>query len=174
MPGPCLSGYSGRLTKTCKEGASIILTTRDDSFYAIMCSTPTMQYLSLFAYTIGTCSTVMVFKSLRDGSQSLSFRVPWTKTTRKEGASIIVTAREDPLCPCTAMRNHLNTNCLVPTSWLRVPLRLHLFAYTTGTSGQWEHMMKHRFLEFCVEVWTSAALAQAPCPWPQLSYWRSC
>ena len=90
------------------------------------------------------------FNNLRDGSRSACFRIPWTKTTR-EGASVIVTARNDQLCPCTALRNHLETNRDVPGT-------SSLFAYTTA-DGHWEHMIKHKFMSFCADVWSAAALA---------------
>ena len=33
-----------------------------------------------------------------------------------------------------------------------------MFAYTTA-NGHWEHMTKHRFMVFCADVWSKAALA---------------
>lgn len=91
------------------------------------------------------------FITLQDGSRSASFRIPWTKTTREEGASIIVTARNDLLCPCAALQNHLNINRdVLPTS--------SLFAYSTADEG-WEHMTKYKFMDFCSGVWSKAALA---------------
>ena len=90
------------------------------------------------------------FNNFRDGSRSASFRIPWTKTTREEGASIIVTARNDQICPCTALRNHLDTNQDVPGT-------SSLFAYTTANS-RWEHMTKSKFMDFCATVWREAAL----------------
>jgi hypothetical protein len=65
---------------------------------------------------------------------------------------VIATAREDLLCPFAAMRNHLDTNHNAPPS-------TSLFAYTSDTSGSWQHLTKYRFMEFCVGVWTNAALA---------------
>lgn len=91
------------------------------------------------------------FSNLRDGSCSASFRIPWTKTTREEGASIIVTARDDSLCPCTALKNHLTVNRDVPPT-------SSLFAYTTA-DNTWEHMTKYKFMDFCTDVWSRAALA---------------
>ena len=91
------------------------------------------------------------FNILRGGSRSVSFRIPWTKTTREEGATVIATAREDGLCPYTAMRNHLDINHDTPASH-------SLFAYTSSNGG-YEHMTKYRFMEFCVGVWSGAALA---------------
>jgi len=33
-----------------------------------------------------------------------------------------------------------------------------LFAYQT-TNGSWEHMSKHKFMSFCVDIWSRAGLA---------------
>lgn len=104
---------------------------------------------SSFYYSLSCCS--VSFTNLRDGSRSASFHIPWTKTTREEGASVIVTARSDLLCPCTALRDHLGINRDVPGS-------SSLFAYTTR-DGQWEHMTKYKFMSFCTDIWLKAALA---------------
>ncbi|KAF8805932.1 hypothetical protein BYT27DRAFT_7224662 [Phlegmacium glaucopus] len=96
------------------------------------------------------CSADITFKTLQDGSCSASFRIPWTKTTCEDGASVIVTARDDQLCPCTALRNHLDTNTDIPGT-------ASLFAYMTP-NGQWEHMTKYWFMEFCTTTWTGACL----------------
>ena len=91
------------------------------------------------------------FTTLRDGSRSASFCIPWTKTTREEGASIILTGRTNQLCPCDALQSHLTLNRDVPGT-------ASLFTYTT-TDGGWEHMTKYRFMDFCTDVWSKAALA---------------
>jgi hypothetical protein len=105
--------------------------------------------VSSFLCSSSACS--VSFTDLRDGSRSASFRIPWTKTTREEGASIIITGRNDQLCPCEALRNHLTVNRDVPGS-------SSLFAYTTA-DGHWEHMTKYRFMDFCTDVWSKATLA---------------
>jgi len=97
----------------------------------------------------------IVFRTLRDGSRSATFRIPWTKTTKEGGASVILTGRDDMLCPCDALRNHLNTNPDVPAS-------ASLFAYRTPDGG-WEHMTKHRFMSFCADVWSKAGLTHVLC-----------
>ena len=111
---------------------------------------PSMSVLDFLFFHLSSCHSVS-FTTLQDGSRLASFRIPWTKTTREEGASIILTARDNSLCPCTALRNHLATNRDVPGT-------SSLFAYTT-TNGRWEHMTKHKFLAFCTDVWSKAVLA---------------
>ena len=93
----------------------------------------------------------MTFRVLRDGTRSASFRIPWTKTTQEEGATVVLTGRHDQLCPCDALANHFCTNPDVPDS-------ASLFAYQT-TNDEWEHMTKHRFMLFCTDIWSKAALA---------------
>ena len=105
-----------------------------------------LHLLSL--YSSYYCS--VVFSNLRDGSRSASFRIPWTKTTREEGASVILTARNDQLCPCQALHNHLAVNKDVTGT-------SSLFAYTTA-NGHWQHMTKYKFMDFCMDVWSKAAL----------------
>jgi hypothetical protein len=34
-----------------------------------------------------------------------------------------------------------------------------LFTYISSTPGRWEHLTKYKFMEFCISVWTDAALA---------------
>ncbi len=65
------------------------------------------------------------FRTHRGGSRSVSFRIPWTKTTHELGAAVIVTGRDDRLDPCAAMQRHLEVNAAVPSS-------APLFAYATG------------------------------------------
>jgi hypothetical protein len=112
------------------------------------------QYVGLqiiYFLLYSSSSSSVSFTNLRDGSRSASFHIPWTKTTREEGASVIVTGRNDPLCPCEALRNHLTINRDVPGT-------SSLFAYTS-TDGRWQHMTKYRFMDFCADVWSKAALA---------------
>jgi len=91
------------------------------------------------------------FHTLQDGSSSASFHIPWTKTTKELGASVILTAQDDILCPVTALKNHLavnsSTNCSAP-----------LFTYTTASS-QSKILLKHEFLNFCNQIWSSTMLA---------------
>jgi len=49
------------------------------------------------------------------------------------------------------MRNHIDINNNIPGF-------ASLFAYQT-TEGHWEHMSKHKFMSFCVDIWSSAGLA---------------
>jgi hypothetical protein len=88
---------------------------------------------------------------LRDGSSSASFHIPWTKTTKELGASVVLTARNDTLCPVAALKNHLAVNSSSDHS-------TSLFAYTTASS-QPKILLKHEFLKLCNHIWSSAMLA---------------
>lgn len=96
-------------------------------------------------------SVIITFRKLRDGSSSASFHIPWTKTTKELGASVILTARNDILCPVAALKNHLNVNSSSDQS-------TPLFAYKTASS-QSKMLLKHEFLNFCNHIWSSAMLA---------------
>ena len=81
----------------------------------------------------------------------MHFQILWTKTTKQEGALVTLTARSDALCPCTALRNHLDVNSNAPPTSA-------LFAYHTS-SGSTKNMLKHDFLTFVTSIWMSAHLA---------------
>jgi hypothetical protein len=98
-------------------------------------------------------STKILFRVLHDGVCSASFDIPWTKSTKELGATVILTARRDgdPLCPVIAFKNHLDVNSSIPASST-------LFAYHT-LSGEPKNLLKHEFLSFVTKIWSSAMLA---------------
>jgi len=96
-------------------------------------------------------STPVSFRELRDGTHSVHFRIPWTKTTKQEGALVTLTARDDTLCPRKALQNHLDVN-------FNVSLTSALFAYHSPSGGT-KNMLKHDFLTFVTSIWDSAQLA---------------
>ena len=49
--------------------------------------------------------------------------------------------------------------CLTLDTNHNAPSSSSLFAYTSSTSGRWEHLTKYKFMEFCIGVWSVAALA---------------
>lgn len=85
-----------------------------------------------------------------NSSKSANFHVPWTKTTKEDGADIIVTARDNKFDSVEAIRRHLFTNAAVPGTF-------SLFAYI-DIHGKPKHMVKKTFLDFCSDVWTKAAM----------------
>jgi hypothetical protein len=96
-------------------------------------------------------STSVNFTTLSEGTQSASFRIPWTKTTHEEGAAVILTAREGPICPVRALFLHHN---IINKDR---PSDMSFFSYRSA-SGMWTDMVKSAFLNFCDSVWKSARL----------------
>ena len=91
------------------------------------------------------------FRVNRDGSRSTHYDIPWTKSTQQRGATVVVTARDDRLCPCTPLKNHLIVNAAIPSE-------ASLFAFRMGPNS-WQHMSKHNFLSFVNKVWLHAGLS---------------
>ena len=95
------------------------------------------------------------FSTFRGGVDSASFDIPWTKTTKEKGATVILTKRIDKLaseydmCPLAALKNHLDINADLPQS-------APLFAFKT--SSGWEQMTRDRLLDFCKPIWQAAKL----------------
>ncbi|KAJ3805286.1 hypothetical protein F5876DRAFT_52106, partial [Lentinula aff. lateritia] len=84
---------------------------------------------------------------------SVHFRIPWTKTTKEEGALAVATSpigdNTEFLCPSKALRKHLLKNA--------VPEEFSLFGYIDD-KGKPQHMVKKVFLDFCFDIWNRAAL----------------
>jgi hypothetical protein len=76
--------------------------------------------------------------------------MPWTKTTKEEGADIVLTSVRGPLNPVVVFHHHLSANALVPTN-------APLFAFETAACG-WAPMTKPWFMESVSEVWKMAGL----------------
>lgn len=96
-----------------------------------------------------TRATAVQFKSLPSGS-SASFRIPWTKTTKTDGALVVVTSRTDDLCPVEALKNHFTVNIGAPPS-------VSLFGYRLN-DGSWSHMLKGTFMSSIGVLWSSPSL----------------
>ncbi|KAF6753337.1 hypothetical protein DFP72DRAFT_814388 [Ephemerocybe angulata] len=82
---------------------------------------------------------------------SVSFRIPWTKTTRNEGATLSIVG-PDSLSPFHAMNNHLGLTADAPPD-------SHLFSYPDA-DGAWHPMVKDKFMERCNEIWLEAGLEE--------------
>ncbi|KAJ3820733.1 hypothetical protein F5880DRAFT_1668963, partial [Lentinula raphanica] len=99
-------------------------------------------------------STAIHFMLNSDGSpKSVSFKIPWTKTTKEEGAKVVGTAQANSLklfCPCQALQHHLEKNRSVPGGF-------SLFAYI-DVLGQPQNMVKSVFLDFCTSIWAKVGL----------------
>jgi hypothetical protein len=93
------------------------------------------------------------FGRVRNGAAFVSFHIPWTKTTKEEGADIVLTSVRGPLNPAVVFRHHLSANALVPNN-------APLFAFETSAGG-WAPMTKPWFMERVSEVWKAAGLNHA-------------
>ena len=97
-----------------------------------------------------TRATAPSFRSLTNGSTSASIRIPWTKTTKHDGALIIITSRSDIFCPTAALHNHLTINCnAMPT--------ISFFGFRNADNS-WSHMFRDTFLSFVTKIWFAAAM----------------
>lgn len=83
--------------------------------------------------------------------RTVSFRIPWTKTTRAEGAVLTISG-EESLSPFHAMKNHLAISKDAPSD-------SHLFSYKDG-EGCWHPMTKARFMARCNELWVAEGLEE--------------
>lgn len=97
-----------------------------------------------------TRTSFVTFRNLPNGSSSASFHIPWTKTTKEAGATVIVTSRDDDLCPVAALRNHLSINHDIPSS-------MSFFAYRDHNNS-FSHMLRAQFLKFVTGIWQTAEL----------------
>lgn len=90
------------------------------------------------------------FKSHNLSMTSASFHIPWTKTTKQKGAHVVLTARNDRLCPVSALFNHLHVN-------KDLPPHAPLFAFKC-INKNWKPLLKDDFLTFVNQVWSHAHL----------------
>lgn len=81
--------------------------------------------------------------------RSVTFSIPWTKTTRQAGAVLTVVG-DDSLSPYHAMKHHLS-------STKNAPPDSHLFSYR-DSKGVWHPMVKRTFLDRCNGIWRDAGL----------------
>ena len=98
-------------------------------------------------------STYLSFNEV-NGTEYASCRIPWTKTTLREGAILSITACDDPSCPIRAFRHHITSNQHIPSD-------APLFSFETANGG-WAPMTKGWFLLRCSEVWVAAGLPDMP------------
>lgn len=128
--------------------------TRDSAVYAVatiafwgVCRLGelTVPSLSTFSsrYNVPR-DTFLMRKVLPNGSRSVLFRIPWSKTTKRWGADIVLTAQAHGTCPIMALDHHLLINAGVPPEH-------GLFSYLEG--GAPKYLTKAAFLARCAEVW---------------------
>ena len=133
---------------------TLSVATAFDPKFHVLWSTMYVYFLSLYT---ADCISDLFFASISfcvlfDGTRSASFAIPWTKSTKELGATVILTVccEGDPLCLVTAFKNHLDVNASIPPSST-------LFAYISS-SGEPKNLLKHKFLDFITHIWSSAML----------------
>jgi hypothetical protein len=94
--------------------------------------------------------TTTNFGHVRAGPEFVTFHIPWSKTTKEEGADITLTAVKSPVDPVSALRHHFSANTSVAVD-------APLFAYET-LDGTWAPMTKAWFMDRCREVWVAAGM----------------
>ena len=100
-----------------------------------------------------TNSTSYSIHALSDGNTSCTIRIPWTKTTKEQGAEIVLTGRmhdPDGICPVKALKAHLVTNAS------KIPSEFPLFSYSVD--GKAYMIPKKDFLDRCHSIWSTASL----------------
>ncbi|PPQ84481.1 hypothetical protein CVT24_012455 [Panaeolus cyanescens] len=80
---------------------------------------------------------------------SICIHLPWTKTTKDAGGKIILTRRNDRLCPIFALRNHFELNAIKEGE---VAKDISLFAFRNYTR-EFRQMYKSEFLERVQAIW---------------------
>lgn len=81
--------------------------------------------------------------------RSAHFHIPWTKTTKQEGADVTVSAHPE-FDGVAALRLHLTINNDVPDSF-------PLFSFI-DRDGKPQHMLKSIFMDFVTKIWEEASL----------------
>ncbi|TFK24527.1 hypothetical protein FA15DRAFT_592269, partial [Coprinopsis marcescibilis] len=105
-----------------------------------------------------TRASEITFSTTADGIETVDICIPWTKTTKEAGGTIILTAHGDDICPVEALKNHLKINNL--------PKEASLFAYRKNPVSNkdlnntipWVHMHKQDFLKMVNHFWTFHSL----------------
>jgi hypothetical protein len=87
---------------------------------------------------------------LEGGLKGVTYRIPWTKTTKELGGTVILIELGHALCPIGALRSHKKVNRA------RRPSD-HLFAFQTQGS-KFVPLTKTKFLERCNRIWKTCSL----------------
>jgi hypothetical protein len=91
-------------------------------------------------------------RNSNNSPKAVSFHIPWSKTTKDAGATVVGTAQHSSLlalCPFLAISQYAaNSN---------VPSDFSIFGYIDN-EGIPQHMVKSTFLAFCDKVWKCAEL----------------
>ncbi|KAF9035148.1 hypothetical protein BJ165DRAFT_1395751, partial [Panaeolus papilionaceus] len=102
-------------------------------------------------YNVTCASADVTYRTICDSENiSVSIRIPWTKSTKQEGASIHLTSRNNELCPVRALLTHLSVN-------RDCPPEMSFFAYR-DSHGRWCHLLKDKFISTINGIWSKTSL----------------
>jgi hypothetical protein len=88
-----------------------------------------------------------------DGTNAAAIPLPWTKSTRKRGGLLTITARDNEVCLLKVFNNHLRVNDAVPAD-------APLFAFR-APDGTWVLLTKTWFMKHCTQIWDAAGILRA-------------
>ncbi|KAJ3978560.1 hypothetical protein F5890DRAFT_1560117 [Lentinula detonsa] len=102
---------------------------------------------------VSRSTTLKTSYNADNSRKALSFEIPWTKTTKELGATVIATAQHNsltPFCPFIAIERHMDANMNIPEGY-------SLLAYLDD-QGFPRNMVKSSFLGTCGKIWENANL----------------
>jgi hypothetical protein len=109
----------------------------------------TVPSISSFDLAVTCTGSLLSFPPNSLTPHSITFHIPWSKTTRSAGADISITALLNLSCPVVALHHHLLSNSdLLPSA--------HLFTFKTPDGLH--HMVKKAFTDCCSSIFLSADL----------------
>ncbi|KAF9220285.1 hypothetical protein BS17DRAFT_797791 [Gyrodon lividus] len=92
-------------------------------------------------------------QTLSNNTSYLSFHIPWTKTTKEQGADISVMAHPHHMSPLEALSHHECINADIPHS-------APLFSYRTSTG--WQPLVRAEFINCCNDIWVQNSFPSMP------------
>lgn len=86
---------------------------------------------------------------VKNGVEFVSLHLPFMKTMKTSGGTVVLTARKDKLCPVAALKNHFKVNASAPED-------AALFAYKSGP--RFITLRKQAFIGFVRGIWKNHRL----------------
>ncbi|KAF7291618.1 hypothetical protein HMN09_01252900 [Mycena chlorophos] len=83
---------------------------------------------------------------------AFKFHIPWTKSTGVKGGDVVLTDRDDDLCPSKALSLHFSVNDNPPRG------DIPFFAFRSSEDGKWYPLTKSYFLSRCAAIWKACGL----------------
>ncbi|KIK73064.1 hypothetical protein PAXRUDRAFT_796317, partial [Paxillus rubicundulus Ve08.2h10] len=92
-------------------------------------------------------------QTLANNTSYVFFHIPWTKTTKEQGADISVTDHpyHMSLLEALSLHEHINVN---------IPHSAPLFSYRTSTG--WQPLVRAEFINCCNDIWVQNSFPNMP------------